>query len=600
MLKRKLVLLIWFILTSNFFFGSEIIVDSSFKQTEIYNKISSDFINKHDSVFNIKIINSTGQSKELYLSIINPAIDKIELIESDTTLVFGDIIPFSKRAFKHSNLVYNIQLKANQSTQLQLKIYKQWEPLAVKIKLESENAFIKRTNHDNIFLGFFLGIFFMFLMILICFYIFSKSTYFLLYFIINLFGLIFYLLYSGIGYQYIWFYSVFIQKYVIVFASIGYFYFHIIFIQHFFTSQFKNNIYHVVLKIVLAVCLVFAAVLIALQLTDSSYFINFQWFYKIIVILLIFYTAVVFSLTFYAFRESKRREIIWIAVTMYLHVINWLIFINTVYGNSSFLNHISNFQLFKSSIFVSQINLILTITEMFVISMFIVYNYHFLVRKNNLSYKRLEYLQKRNINTFVLGQEEEREKITDSIESTLKIDIEKLQQQIQLFQDRSDESKVTPVVLKDLNSTLQDLKNITSNYVTPDLQNMLYHELIYTSTDKLNAEKEVNYMFDNIPQNFKLNAIANAHIYRVCQELSNNIFKHANATNVTVQSKIDQNIIILKFIDNGKGFMENNQKGLGLLNIESRINSLNGNINFLSNDKKGTIIHIILQKKDII
>lgn len=600
MLKRKLVLLIWFILTSNFFFGSEIIVDSSFKQAEIYNKISSDFINKHDSVFNIKIINSTGQSKELYLSIINPAIDKIELIESDTTLVFGDIIPFSKRAFKHSNFVYNIQLKANQSTQLQLKIYKQWEPLAVKIKLESENAFIKRTNHDNIFLGFFLGIFFMFLMILICFYIFSKSTYFLLYFIINLFGLIFYLLYSGIGYQYIWFYSVFIQKYVIVFASIGYFYFHIIFIQHFFTSQFKNNIYHVVLKIVLAVCLVFATVLIALQLTGSSYFINFQWFYKIIVILLIFYTAVVFSLTFYAFRESKRREIIWIAVTMYLHVINWLIFINTVYGNSSFLNHISNFQLFKSSIFVSQINLILTITEMFVISMFIVYNYHFLVRKNNLSYKRLEYLQKRNINTFVLGQEEEREKITDSIESTLKIDIEKLQQQIQLFQDRSEESKVTPVVLKDLNNTLQDLKNITSNYVTPDLQNMLYHELIYTSTDKLNAEKEVNYMFDNIPQDFKLNAIANAHIYRVCQELSNNIFKHANATNVTVQSKIDQNIIILKFIDNGKGFMENNQKGLGLLNIESRINSLNGNINFLSNDKKGTIIHIILQKKDII
>lgn len=600
MLKRKLVLLIWFILTSNFFFGSEIIVDSSFKQAEIYNKISSDFINKHDSVFNIKIINSTGQSKELYLSIINPAIDKIELIESDTTLVFGDLIPFSKREFKHSNFVYNIQLKANQSTRLQLKIYKQWEPLAVKIKLESENAFIKRTNHDNIFLGFFLGIFFMFLMILICFYIFSKSTYFLLYFIINLFGLIFYLLYSGIGYQYIWFYSVFIQKNVIVFASIGYFYFHIIFIQHFFTSQFKNNIYHVVLKIVLAVCLVFAAVLIVLQLIGSSYFINFHWFYKIIVILLIFYTAVVFSLTFYAFRESKRREIIWIAVTMYLHVINWLIFINTVYGNSSFLNHISNFQLFKSSIFVSQINLILTITEMFVISMFIVYNYHFLVRKNNLSYKRLEYLQKRNINTFVLGQEEEREKITDSIESTLKIDIEKLQQQIQLFQDRSEESKVTPVVLKDLNSTLQDLKNITSNYVTPDLQNMLYHELIYTSTDKLNAEKEVNYMFDNIPQDFKLNAIANAHIYRVCQELSNNIFKHANATNVTIQSKIDQNIIILKFIDNGKGFMENNQKGLGLLNIESRINSLNGNINFLSNDKKGTIIHIILHKKDII
>ncbi len=600
MIPNKTILYSLLMLISNFIFGKDIVIDNSFKQLEIYSTLNKYKNNTQDSIFKFDIKNTTAVNKQLYISIINPTIDKIEIIDNNKSTILGDAILFKKRVFKHSNFIYPLELNASESRQLYIKIHKQWEPLAFTIKLDTENSFIKHSNHDNIFLGFFLGIFFMFLMLLICFYIFSRSNYFILYAVINIFSLIFYFLYTGIGYQYIWSFSVLAQKYIIIVAIVGYFYSHILFIKSFFTSQFKKISYQTILNTILIICLVFSAVLLILQIIKTPYFISFNAFYDTICILFCVYTISVFSLSFYAFNESKRREILWIAVTMLLHIFNWFIFLNTIYGRSEILNKISGFQLFNSSIFVSQINLILTLVELLFICIFVVFNYHFLVRKNNLTYKRLEYLQKRNINTFVLGQEEEREKITDSIDNTLKIDIKNLEKRIEQFQQHSNENKVIPTVLKDLHNTLQDLKNITSNYVTPDLQNMYYYELIHTSTDKLNAEKNVTYVFDTIKDDFKLNAIANAHIYRICQELSNNIFKHANATEVTIQSKIDQHDLILKFIDNGKGFIEHNQKGIGLLNIESRINSLNGNIYFLSNEKRGTIIHIILTIKDII
>jgi signal transduction histidine kinase len=41
-------------------------------------------------------------------------------------------------------------------------------------------------------------------------------------------------------------------------------------------------------------------------------------------------------------------------------------------------------------------------------------------------------------------------------------------------------------------------------------------------------------------------------------------------------------------------------KGIGLMNIESRMNSLNGNFYLMSNEKKGSTIHLIMNLKDII
>lgn len=66
-------------------------------------------------------------------------------------------------------------------------------------------------------------------------------------------------------------------------------------------------------------------------------------------------------------------------------------------------------------------------------------------------------------------------------------------------------------------------------------------------------------------------------LFRICQELVNNIIKHSEASKVSVQLVQNQNFLILFVEDNGRGFNTNNKdKGIGLLNIATRLKNLHG------------------------
>jgi two-component system, NarL family, sensor kinase len=84
-------------------------------------------------------------------------------------------------------------------------------------------------------------------------------------------------------------------------------------------------------------------------------------------------------------------------------------------------------------------------------------------------------------------------------------------------------------------------------------------------------------------------------IYRVLQEAVNNIIKHAQASKISIQLIKHENSLNLILEDNGKGFdtnLINEFKGIGLKNIVSRIEYLNGSVNFDSFIGRGTTIDI--------
>ncbi len=84
-------------------------------------------------------------------------------------------------------------------------------------------------------------------------------------------------------------------------------------------------------------------------------------------------------------------------------------------------------------------------------------------------------------------------------------------------------------------------------------------------------------------------------IYRIVQELIQNIVKHAAATEVFLQFLPVGDKIHITVEDNGKGFeMEEakNAKGLGMESIQSRIKYLNGKIQFDSVPSRGTTVTI--------
>ncbi len=79
-------------------------------------------------------------------------------------------------------------------------------------------------------------------------------------------------------------------------------------------------------------------------------------------------------------------------------------------------------------------------------------------------------------------------------------------------------------------------------------------------------------------------------IYRILQEAINNALKHAEATEIQIDVMENNNELYMSVIDNGKGFAINNSKpGIGLKNIEKRVNVLQGKYEILNNSKGTTI-----------
>ena len=100
--------------------------------------------------------------------------------------------------------------------------------------------------------------------------------------------------------------------------------------------------------------------------------------------------------------------------------------------------------------------------------------------------------------------------------------------------------------------------------------------------------------FDKISQDVKLN------IYRIVQELLKNVIQHAAATCALVQIFIhDDQLLTVTVEDNGIGFDENEvRRGIGLHNLQTRVNSMNGHFTIGSEPQKGTTVFIELDLAD--
>ena len=84
-------------------------------------------------------------------------------------------------------------------------------------------------------------------------------------------------------------------------------------------------------------------------------------------------------------------------------------------------------------------------------------------------------------------------------------------------------------------------------------------------------------------------------IYRIVQEQLNNIIKHADATQVHIDLKMDFPFVSLKIKDDGRGFDTLRAKrGLGLKNIYHRVEYYRGNMDLVSEVNHGCLLDIKL------
>ena len=86
-------------------------------------------------------------------------------------------------------------------------------------------------------------------------------------------------------------------------------------------------------------------------------------------------------------------------------------------------------------------------------------------------------------------------------------------------------------------------------------------------------------------------------IYRIVQELLSNAIRHAQASNILLQCSQHETVFLVTLEDNGRGFDTRTAalaKGIGLMNVKSRVDYLQGKMDISSVINEGTSINIEL------
>ncbi|MBK9590153.1 MAG: sensor histidine kinase [Crocinitomicaceae bacterium] len=142
---------------------------------------------------------------------------------------------------------------------------------------------------------------------------------------------------------------------------------------------------------------------------------------------------------------------------------------------------------------------------------------------------------------------------------------------------------------KILDSTAADVRDISHRMMPKVLEAFGLVPAIEEMLEKSFKLSEIKYEFEHYNFDQRLPKKTEIALFRICQELINNVIKHANANFVSIQLFKNQNQLILIVEDNGKGIQQNEkQDGHGLLNIKSRLNTINGQVNYAASENAGT------------
>lgn len=154
-------------------------------------------------------------------------------------------------------------------------------------------------------------------------------------------------------------------------------------------------------------------------------------------------------------------------------------------------------------------------------------------------------------------------------------------------------TKESQELLKSLENSNQDLRTISHQMMPRALKELGIISALKDLLENSLAFVKIKYSLEHFNISERLPQKIEITIYRIVQELTNNIIKHSKASEVSVQLFNANNHIILIVEDNGVGFNnEISTEGIGLLNITSRLDMVNGAVNFEPSPKSGTLVTI--------
>ncbi len=149
--------------------------------------------------------------------------------------------------------------------------------------------------------------------------------------------------------------------------------------------------------------------------------------------------------------------------------------------------------------------------------------------------------------------------------------------------------------LDKLDETMGEMRRVAHSMMPEALIRLGLGEAIHDFCNGIQATGKLNISFQMVGNNQRLPADTEIVIYRIVQELMNNIMKHAKATQVLVQISMLPPLCTVTVEDNGLGFDQSKPSadtGAGLSNVRSRVDYLKGKIDIQTSAGMGTSVFI--------
>jgi len=195
------------------------------------------------------------------------------------------------------------------------------------------------------------------------------------------------------------------------------------------------------------------------------------------------------------------------------------------------------------------------------------------------------------IDEIIHAQEKERSKIAADLHDNLGSKVATLKLYLDSFNDKDGFDSFYDKLKSIVDNTYQEIRKIGSNKNFGALINKGLIPSTMAVARQISDTNQISIKVINVDVNKRIENTIEIQIFRVIQELLTNIIRHSEATEAIIQFSEHENMLNIIVEDNGIGFEKNaSREGVGLSNIEKRIEKINGEMVIDSTLDHGTTV----------
>ncbi|NER17746.1 tetratricopeptide repeat-containing sensor histidine kinase [Spongiivirga citrea] len=203
--------------------------------------------------------------------------------------------------------------------------------------------------------------------------------------------------------------------------------------------------------------------------------------------------------------------------------------------------------------------------------------------------------QVKTLESLIEGEEKERHRIAQELHDGVNGDLSAIKFKLSTLLDTN--SKTIEEAMNMIDRSCEQVRAISHNLIPPSLEDFNLIEALYEFTEKMNNLHPIDISFFHIGEMIEVSKKSELNIFRIIQELVGNSIKHSEGSEINVQLSTINEMIQISVEDDGKGFdtEATSSGGIGLKNIQSRVDYLNATIDVDSTDKGTSYVIEILK-----